>query len=201
MDETKVVYLDPKTLNGNPANWRIHPERQKDALRQSLEEFGWLEPLVYNIRTQRLVDGHARVDEAVTRGVELVPVTVIDVDEVVEKALLATCDRLPQMAEVDTHGRAMLLCVQLEKHGVLPIAYQDAETRALLNEILGDGGGGGEPDPEATTRVLTIMVPSASFDSVTEQLLALQDKYGVDSFADVLLEATREAIGESDAGV
>ena len=46
----------------NPRNWRRHPEGQTAALRDVLAdaEVGWAGALLYNERTKRLIDGHAR---------------------------------------------------------------------------------------------------------------------------------------------
>jgi len=45
----------------DPANARLHGERNLDAIQASLRRFGQAEPLVLNARTGRLVAGHGRL--------------------------------------------------------------------------------------------------------------------------------------------
>ena len=56
----RLEYVDPDTLADNPANWRTHPEAQTSALAAVIDDVGWAGALLYNERTERLIDGHAR---------------------------------------------------------------------------------------------------------------------------------------------
>src|SRR5690348_9768810 len=58
----------PDQLVANPLNWRIHPRAQQEALAGSLETVGWVQQVLVNQRTGNLVDGHARVEQALSRG-------------------------------------------------------------------------------------------------------------------------------------
>lgn len=58
-----------------------------DALKTGLEAFGLVEPLVWNKRTGNLVGGHQRFKILVARGETRIPVSVVDLDDVQEKAL------------------------------------------------------------------------------------------------------------------
>src|SRR5574337_1266640 len=51
----------PDQLVANPAKWRTHPGPQRDALRGSLGEVGWVAEILVNRTTGLVVDGHARV--------------------------------------------------------------------------------------------------------------------------------------------
>lgn len=68
------------------------PEYEK--LRRSLEEFGLVEPLVYNRRTGRLVGGHQRLKVLQETGVAEVEVSVVDLDEDREPALNLALNKL-----------------------------------------------------------------------------------------------------------
>ena len=57
----------PDQLLANPANWRIHPKAQQQALAGSLDVVGWVAPVLVNRRTGYVVDGHARVALEVVR--------------------------------------------------------------------------------------------------------------------------------------
>jgi hypothetical protein len=47
-------------LRPNDKNWRKHPARQKKALTDVLDKIGWVDTVLYNVRTGRLIDGHLR---------------------------------------------------------------------------------------------------------------------------------------------
>ena len=96
-----VKWADPAELAPNPNNHRLHPERQRDVLRVALGDEGWIDPVIYNKRTGHLVDGHARVEEAIAQGVVKVPVIEIDVTPATERKILVRHDRIGALAELD----------------------------------------------------------------------------------------------------
>ena len=57
----------PDQLAANPRNWRTHPAAQRKALRGSLDTVGWVQQVIVNKRTGNVVDGHARIEEALSR--------------------------------------------------------------------------------------------------------------------------------------
>jgi DNA modification methylase len=61
------------------------PEYEK--LRRSIEEFGFVEPLVWNERTGNLVGGHQRLKILLAQGVRDVQVSVVNLDDQRERAL------------------------------------------------------------------------------------------------------------------
>ena len=97
----KIQWRDPTSLVANPGNHRRHPERQREVLRAALGDEGWIDPVIVNRRSGRIVDGHARVEEAVAQGAAQVPVIVIDVDEQAERRIVARHDRIGALAEID----------------------------------------------------------------------------------------------------
>lgn len=103
----RLVYLDPAELEDNPQNWRAHPEAQTAALRDVIADVGWAGALLYNERTKRLIDGHARKQEFA--GKAKVPVLVGDWSEEDEKKILATLDPLGAMAGADAAKLEQLL--------------------------------------------------------------------------------------------
>lgn len=49
-------------------NARRHPGKQRNALRGSLNAVGWVAPVIASKRTGKILDGHARVEEALSQG-------------------------------------------------------------------------------------------------------------------------------------
>jgi DNA modification methylase len=95
-------------LTANPANWRKHPQRQRDAVQASLRELGWIAAVVENVRTGYLVDGHERVWQSLKDDLE-VPVLQVDLSEDEERLALATFDPITYMAETDAAALDALL--------------------------------------------------------------------------------------------
>jgi hypothetical protein len=86
----------------NPLNYRRHGAAQRDALRTMLGDVGWVQGVIENKRTGNLIDGHARIEEALRDDPKQpVPYLVVDLSEAEEKAVLATLDPIGAMAEAD----------------------------------------------------------------------------------------------------
>ena len=92
--------VDPTQLLAHPLNARRHPGAQRDALRESLGRAGWVDVVKVNTRTGHVVDGHARVEEAITAGAN-VPVLYLDLSEEDERFVLATLDPISALATYD----------------------------------------------------------------------------------------------------
>jgi hypothetical protein len=91
----------PDRLVPNPSNPRRHPAAQRAALAGSLDTVGWVAEATVNARTGNLVDGHARVEEALHRGEPTIPVTYVDLSEDEERLVIATLDPIGAMATLD----------------------------------------------------------------------------------------------------
>ena len=121
----------PDQLLANPANWRIHPKRQQDALAGILEEVGFVQPVLVNRTTGHLVDGHLRVSLALRDGIASIPVIYLDLSLAEEALVLATIDPLAGLAGTDSEQLAQLL----EEVGTGSAAVQE-----LLSELAANAG-------------------------------------------------------------
>jgi hypothetical protein len=129
----------PDQLLANPANWRIHPKAQQDALAGALDAVGWVQQVLVNRRTGFVVDGHARVALALSRGEPSVPVLYVDLTPDEEALVLATLDPIGAMAGRDDEKlRALLADVTVDDAGLL----------ALLGDLRGDEPKTGLTDPD-----------------------------------------------------
>ena len=102
----------------NPAAYNPRKDLQPgdpeyEALRRSLEEFGFVEPLVWNKQTGNLVGGHQRFKILIARGVREVDVSVVDLPLQREKALNVALNKaggdwdLPKLGELLKELQAM----------------------------------------------------------------------------------------------
>jgi DNA modification methylase len=90
--------LAPAQIIPNPENWREHPEKQQKAMSGALAQLGWVQPVIINRTTGRLIDGHMRVALALRQGEESVPVSWVELSEAEERVALATIDPLGDLA-------------------------------------------------------------------------------------------------------
>ena len=74
-----------------------------------LEEVGWVQSVILNQRTGRLIDGHLRIELAIKNHEESVPVTVVDLSEAEEDAILASFDPISAMAKCNHEALAALI--------------------------------------------------------------------------------------------
>lgn len=99
----------PDQLLANPANWRIHPKPQQDALGDALDDIGWIQQVVVNRQSGHLIDGHLRVSLAMRNNEPTVPVLYVDLDPREEALALATLDPIAAMAAADKQQLDALL--------------------------------------------------------------------------------------------
>jgi DNA modification methylase len=85
IEEIAVGRICPAAYNPRLDLKSGDPEFQK--LQRSIEEFGLVEPLVWNKRTGNLVGGHQRFKVLIERGVSTVNVSVVDLSLEREKSL------------------------------------------------------------------------------------------------------------------
>ena len=99
----------PGTLQAHPQNWREHPKAQARALASVLDEVGWVQQVVVNRTTGHIVDGHLRVELAVERGEQEIPVLYVELTEAEEATILAALDPLAGMATTNQAKLAELM--------------------------------------------------------------------------------------------
>lgn len=98
-NDMQLEVRDPATLSPHPDNPKNHPTAQREAFASLFEEVGWAGALLLNRRTNHLLDGHLRQEEALERGLPWVPVISIDVDEETERKILALKDPVGALFE------------------------------------------------------------------------------------------------------
>jgi ParB-like chromosome segregation protein Spo0J len=131
----------PETLVSNPRNWRTHPRPQLDALAGVLSEVGWVQDVLVNRTTGNVVDGHARIQLALTRKEASVPVVYVELSEAEEAKVLATLDPIGAMAGADRDQLERLL---------QDVTTDDAALRQALRD-LGEREGITPPDFQPAT--------------------------------------------------
>jgi hypothetical protein len=157
-----VRYADeaPDQLLGNPRNFRLHPKPQQDAMSGALAEVGWIAPVIVNEVTQHVIDGHLRVELAISRGEPTVPVAYVNLTPEAEALALATFDPIGALAATDAEKLEELL------HEV---STGDAAVRAMLANLAESAGILGDKGPATED-------PGAQIDRAEE----LRQKWGTE---------------------
>jgi ParB-like chromosome segregation protein Spo0J len=105
--------VNPQDLTGHPLNHRVHPQAQRDVVRDSIAQFGFVKSVLVNRKTGYIIDGHERVWQALDARESDPTVTVdveyVDLSEDEERAVLAVLDASTEMAEVDQDKLSELL--------------------------------------------------------------------------------------------
>ncbi len=131
-----INVLKVKDIQDSPYNPRIaldKASREYNNIKQSIEEFGFVEPLVVNDVGTRCVGGHQRLQVLRDMGIEEVECVVIhEEDEVREKTLCIALNRIK--GEWDMVKLAELL--NDENISSLPTGFEDGEVdiEKILNE-------------------------------------------------------------------
>lgn len=127
----RLEWWDPSDLPENTRNYKIHTSAQLLALRAALAEMGWAGALLFNERTNRLIDGHAR--KKVARKGEKIPVLIGSWSEEDEAKLLASLDPIGAMAQIDSDAfKALLGSVMFESSAITSLLESFAGEAASL---------------------------------------------------------------------
>jgi hypothetical protein len=124
----RLEWVEAGTLSPNPKNWRRHSETQQRAIKSVLNdpEIGWAGVLLYNERTKRLIDGHAR--QQAVNPKDLVPVLIGNWSDEAEAKILLTLDPLGSMADGSRKQFEQLLD---------SVSVEDADIQKLLADTAG----------------------------------------------------------------
>lgn len=90
--EIKKVLV--KDLKYAPYNPRKISDEMLNKLKQSIEEFGYVEPIVVNKRTRHVVGGNQRLKALEDLGIEEVEAVFVDLDDAREKALNVALNKI-----------------------------------------------------------------------------------------------------------
>ena len=76
-----------KVANYNPRKDLQPEDIEYKKLRQSIEEFGYIEPIIWNQRTGNVVGGHQRLKVLLEQGIEDIECVVLDLEDNDEKII------------------------------------------------------------------------------------------------------------------
>ncbi|MFT9076231.1 site-specific DNA-methyltransferase [Ethanoligenens sp.] len=136
IEKLKTDRLIPADYNPRKDLKPGDPEYEK--LKRSVEQFGYVEPVIWNKTTGRVVGGHQRLKVLLDMGITEVECVVIEMDEEKEKALNIALNKIS--GDWDKDKLALLIAdLQGTDFDVSLTGFEPAELNALFKDSLKDG--------------------------------------------------------------
>lgn len=136
IEKKKVIDLIPADYN--PRKDLKPGDKEYEKLKRSIHEFGYVDPLIWNQQTGRLIGGHQRLKVLKAMGIDEVDVVVVDMDEEKEKALNVALNKISGDWDKD---KLMLLITDLqgEDFDVSLTGFDPEELDDLFKDDMKDG--------------------------------------------------------------
>ena len=113
-------------------------DAEYEKLKRSIEQFGYVEPVIWNQTTGRVVGGHQRLKVLMDMGMTEVDCVVVAMDEKKEKALNIALNKIS--GDWDKDKLALLIAdLQGADFDVSLTGFEPAEIDALFKDTLKDG--------------------------------------------------------------
>ncbi|SFS09531.1 site-specific DNA-methyltransferase [Anaeromicropila populeti] len=136
IEKLKTELLIPADYNPRKDLKPGDPEYEK--LKRSIEQFGYVEPVIWNKTTSHVVGGHQRLKVLLDMGITEVECVVIEMDEEKEKALNIALNKIS--GDWDKDKLALLIAdLQGADFDVSLTGFEPAELDALFKDSLKDG--------------------------------------------------------------
>lgn len=153
----------------------LQPEdAEYQKLRRSIEEFGYVEPIIWNERTGRVVGGHQRLKILLERGEEEIEAVVVDVDDRDEKILNVLLNKVKGRWDI---GKLADLLQELDEAGAMELTgFEDWELQSLLmqydhiRDLMEEDFSGYSDGKERSTFVMTFSLPAGARETVESYL-------------------------------
>ena len=152
-----------KTENLLPADYNprkdLKPgDEEYEKLKRSIEQFGYVEPVIWNKTTGRVVGGHQRLKVLIDMGINEVDCVIVEMDENKEKALNVALNKIS--GEWDKDKLALLITdLQAEDFDVSLTGFDAAEIDDLFKDTIQDKIKDDDFDVDAELQNPTITKP------------------------------------------
>ena len=134
----KVQITELKAAEYNPRKDLKPGDPEFEKLKRSLEQFGYVEPVIWNKTTGNVVGGHQRLKVLQTLGYTEVDCVVVELDSEKEKALNIALNKIS--GDWDKDKLALLITdLQASDFDVSLTGFDPAEIDDLFKDTLKDG--------------------------------------------------------------
>ena len=170
-----VDQLTPAPYNPRRALGPKSPAYRK--LKTSLQEFGLVEPLIWNETTGLVVGGHLRLRILAEMGIAEVPVSVVHLTPEREKALNIVLNNQEAQGRYD-RGKLAELLAEFDVADLAATGFDDATLRNLQMDAVGELG---ELDTDPDAVELTIVTNAVTFARFSPKLDELVREFDLET--------------------
>lgn len=159
-----------KAADYNPRRDLQPEDAEYQKLRKSMEDFGYVEPIIWNERTGNVVGGHQRLKVLLEKGTEDIEAVVVDLDERDEKILNVLLNKVKGRWDI---GKLTDLLTELNEAGQMePTGFEEWELQSLLmqydhiKDLMEEDFSDLEAGKERSTFVMTFSLPQGAREAV-----------------------------------
>lgn len=153
----------------------LQPEdAEYQKLRRSIETFGYIEPIIWNERTGRVVGGHQRLKVLLEQGREDIEAVVVDLAEKDEKILNVLLNKVKGRWDI---GKLADLLQQLDETGDMEVTgFEDWELQSLLmqydhiKDLMEEDFSDYSDSKEKDTFTMTFSLPEGARETVEKYI-------------------------------
>lgn len=138
MNIQKVLVSQINPAPYNPRQDLQPGDQEYEKLKNSIENFGYVEPLVWNQRTGTLVSGHQRLKVLIAQGLREVDVSVVDLNIEKEKALNLALNKIRGDWDEDKLGKLISDLSTVPDFDMNLTGFDAPEVSGLLDGLLED---------------------------------------------------------------
>lgn len=170
MEMRTLKAAEIKAAEYNPRRDLQPEDAEYEKLRRSIEEFGYIEPIIWNERSGNVVGGHQRLKVLLEKGVEDIEAVVVDLDDKDEKILNVLLNKVKGRWDI---GKLADLLQQLDEAGAMELTgFEDWELQSLLmqydhiKDLMEEDFSGYSDEKERSTFTMTFSLPAGARETV-----------------------------------
>lgn len=159
-----------KAAEYNPRRDLQPEDAEYKKLRRSIEEFGYVEPIIWNERTGNVVGGHQRLKVLLEQGTEDIEAVVLDLNDRDEKILNVLLNKVKGRWDI---GKLADLLQDLDEAGAMELTgFEDWELQSLLmqydhiKDLMEEDFSGYDDGKERDTFTMTFSLPAGARETV-----------------------------------
>lgn len=163
-----------KAAEYNPRKDLKPEDAEYKKLRRSIEEFGYVEPIIWNERTGNVVGGHQRLKVLLEKGQEDIECVVVDLEDKDEKILNVLLNKVKGRWDI---GKLADLLQELDDAGEMEVTgFEDWELQSLLmqydhiKDLMEEDFSDYSSEKEKETFVMTFSLPAGARETVEAYL-------------------------------
>lgn len=169
-----------KTADLRPANYNPRRDLKPDdvdyqKLRRSIQEFGYVEPIIWNERTGTVVGGHQRLKVLIEQGIEEIECVIVNLEEKDEKILNVLLNKAKGRWDIE---KLSDILQELNEAGEMEITgYEDWEFQSLMmqydhiKDLMNEDFSNFDPGKERDTFTMTFSLPVVEKETAEKYIL------------------------------